>query len=123
MPAKVQPPIVKEVPAPATRVSGAPTVRTPTAAVRKPVTVLMAVTATGADWVDTWKLAGFTVSVPAVATLNVHVLVQDAPTVNLEGRCGGGAAHHHVCRGGQLRRGGDDPTSADCEGGRARHKG
>jgi hypothetical protein len=79
LPAKVQPPIVKEVPAPATRVSGAPTVRTPTAAVRKPVTVLMAVTATGADWVDTWKLAGFTVSVPAVATLNVHVLVQDAP--------------------------------------------
>jgi len=39
----------------------------------------MAVTATGADWVDTWKLAGFTVSVPAMAALNVHVLAQEAP--------------------------------------------
>jgi hypothetical protein len=41
--------------------SGAPTVRVPTAAVRKPVAVLIAVTATGADWVVTWKLpaAGF----------------------------------------------------------------
>jgi hypothetical protein len=39
----------------------------------------MAVTATGADWVDTRKLAGFTVIVPAVAALNVHVLVQEAP--------------------------------------------
>ena len=41
---------------PATKVSGAPTVRVPTAAVKTPVPVLIAVTATGAAWVVTWKL-------------------------------------------------------------------
>jgi len=43
---------------PATKVSGAPTVRVPTAAVKTPVAVFIAVTATGAAWVVTWKLPG-----------------------------------------------------------------
>jgi len=42
---------------PATKVSGAPTVRVPTAAVKTPVAVSIAVTATGAAWVVTWKLS------------------------------------------------------------------
>jgi len=49
-------PLIVRTAVPATKVSGAPTVRVPTAAVRKPVAVLIAVTATGADWVVTWKL-------------------------------------------------------------------
>ena len=51
----VQPPIVSDA-VPVTKVSGAPTVRVPTAAVRTPVAVLIAVTATGAACVVTWKL-------------------------------------------------------------------
>jgi hypothetical protein len=56
----VQLPIVSDA-VPATKVSGVPTVRVPTAAVRTPVKVSIAVTATGATWVVTWKLfaAGF----------------------------------------------------------------
>jgi hypothetical protein len=50
-PTKEQPDIVREVPMPATKVSGAPTVRAPTDEVTKCVTVLIAVTATGAAWV------------------------------------------------------------------------
>jgi len=46
----VQPLIVKEA-VPATNVRGAPTVKVPTAAVRKPVPVLIFVTAIGAAWV------------------------------------------------------------------------
>jgi len=52
----VQPPIVSDA-VPATKVSGAPTVRVPTAAVKTPVAVSIAVTATGAAWVVTWKLS------------------------------------------------------------------
>jgi len=48
----VQPPIVSDA-VPATNVSGAPTVRAPTAAVKTPVPILIAVTATGAAWVVT----------------------------------------------------------------------
>jgi hypothetical protein len=48
-PRKVHEVMVREVPAPATKLSGAPTVRVPTAAVTKCDTVLIKVTATGAD--------------------------------------------------------------------------
>ena len=48
-PGKVQEDMVREVPAPAMKLSGAPTVRVPTAAVTKCDTVLIKVTATGED--------------------------------------------------------------------------
>jgi len=48
-----QPDTVREVPVPATNVSGAPTVRVPTDAVTMCVLMLIAVTATGAGWVVT----------------------------------------------------------------------
>ena len=49
-------PVMANEAVPATKVSGAPTVRVPAAAVKTPVTVLIAVTATGADWEVTWKV-------------------------------------------------------------------
>lgn len=48
-PGKVHEVMVREVPAPAIKLSGAPTVRVPTAAVTKCDTVLIKVTATGVD--------------------------------------------------------------------------
>ena len=48
-PGNVQEDTVREVPAPAMKLSGAPTVRVPTAAVTKCDTVLIKVTATGVD--------------------------------------------------------------------------
>jgi hypothetical protein len=67
------PPIVRTA-VPATKVSGAPTVRVPTAAVRTPVPVSIAVTATGADWVVTWKL-------PAADLIAYRLVVTKAAAV------------------------------------------
>ena len=72
------PPIVRTA-LPATKVSGAPTVRVPTAAVRKPVAVLIAVTATGADCVVTWKF-------PAEGLIAYRAVVpNEAPVVGHAG--------------------------------------
>jgi hypothetical protein len=67
-------PLIVRTAVPATKVSGAPTVRVPTAAVRKPVPVLIAVTATGADWVVTWKL-------PAAGLIANRLVVTKAAAV------------------------------------------
>jgi len=69
----VHPPIVRAA-VPATKVRRAPTGRVPTAAVRTPVTVLIAVTATGADWVVTWKL-------PAADLIAYRLVVTKAAAV------------------------------------------